>query len=199
MSTEPLKICKQCAKPIVGTARYKFCTQACMTAWHDAKKHTKATSPTATATGPRCAFCSSPMAPGAHTLGNYCSDMCKRKAAEDDEDAKTEAKVAKVQAKAAPELLHGTCKKCSKSFSTSTRPVRKYCTAACRKAAFDAGDFKHGPSPGFKAAPTAPVKPQPTTAPSPWHHRALAVAKTLPSRLRRGLAGVFKAAADKLS
>lgn len=82
MSAEQLKVCKQRSKPIVDTSRMKFCSNACMTLWHDNRKKTPAHSAKAIPSVPGrvCAFCKSPLAQGAHTLGVYCSELCKSKA-----------------------------------------------------------------------------------------------------------------------
>lgn len=124
MSNEQLKVCKQCSKPIVDTARFKFCTQACMTLWHDQKKHAKPSAIAAPSTR-KCAFCHKAMSAEAGAYGTYCSELCQRKAAED-----AEVEVPKTK----PLKLHsGKCAKCGVAFTTKTWPVRRFCSDKCRE------------------------------------------------------------------
>lgn len=212
MSTEPLKICNECKGPIVDTSRRRFCSAACMRAWHNtnAKKPTAAITPREPSTSrPTCPFCHKPMSPQASTYGAYCSELCRHKAAEDNDEEVQQVKAAeKPVAVATPASAQhkGICKKCNIFFTTKTLPVRMYCTDECRRQALKDGDYKPGGprKPTVAVAETVPPSPTPTppvptTLPTPPRRSLGDVYVATKSQLRRGLVAVLQGALNKLT
>ncbi len=205
MSTEPLKICNECKGPIVDTSRRRFCSVACMRAWHNnAKKPTAAAAPKESITSrPTCPFCHKPMSPQASTYGAYCSELCRHKAAEDNDEEVQQVKAAEKPVAAAPGQHKGICKKCNVFFTTKTLPVRMYCTDECRRQALKDGDFKpgnpHKPAVVVEAAPPTSTPPVPTTSPTLPRRSLGDVYVATKSKLRRGLVAVLQGALNKLT
>ena len=210
MSTEPLKICNECKGPIVDTSRRRFCSVACMRAWHNtnAKKPAAAIVPKelSNTSRPTCPFCHKPMSPQASTYGAYCSELCRHKAAEDnDEEVVQQVKAAEKSVAAAtpaPAQHKGICKKCNIFFTTKTLPVRMYCTDECRRQALKDGDFKpgnpHKPA-VVEAAPPTSTPPVPATSPTLPRRSLGDVYVATKTKLRRGLVAVLQGALNKLT
>jgi len=194
MSTEQLKICNECKGPIVDTSRRRFCSVACMRAWHNVTKNKQAHQASVaglTAPGRTCPFCHKAMSLEASTYGAYCSDLCRHKAAEDnDEEVKPPEKLA---TPAEVPQHKGICKKCNIFFTTKTLPVRMYCSFPCRRQALEDRDFKPG-----GPRKSAPEKPNEPTSPSLPPRRSLGdVYTATTSKLRRGLVSLLQSALNK--
>ncbi len=205
MSTEQLKICNECKGPIVDTSRRRFCSVACMRAWHNVTKNKQAHQASVaglTAPGRTCPFCHKAMSLEASTYGAYCSDLCRHKAAEDnDEEVKPPEKLA---TPAEVPQHKGICKKCNIFFTTKTLPVRKYCGATCLRQAIKDGDFKPGgprkPAPEQPNEPTTPIVETIPTLPSPPPRRTIGdVYAATTSKLRRGIVSLLQGALNKLT
>jgi len=210
MSTEPLKICNECKGPIVDTSRRRFCSVACMRAWHNtnAKKPAAAIAPKepSTTSRPTCPFCHKAMSPQASTYGAYCSELCRHKAAEDNDEEVQQVKAAEkpvAVAMPAPAQHKGICKKCNIFFTTKTLPVRMYCADECRRQALKDGNFKPGgprkPAAVVEATMPSPTPVTSTTSPTPPRRSLGDVYVATKSKLRRGLVAVLQGALNKLT
>ncbi len=201
MSTEPLKICNECKGPIVDTSRLRFCSVACIRAWHNtnAKKPAAAIAPKepSTPSSPTCPFCHKPMSPQASTYGAYCSELCRNKAAEDNDEEVQQVKAAAAPPNAQYLPYKGTCKKCSKDFETKTLPIRMYCSFDCRRKALEDRDFKPG---GPHKSKVVEAVPTPAATPPISPRRSLGdIYVATKSKLRRGLVAVLQGALNKLT